>query len=160
MSEPTKPKDPSSPCNYSSWPTFLLAGSSSEDETPQQQQQQQEQEPPVKKVYIGDLGKWELLEGLWTVAHNSPSYKGHPMPTFDRLKLAHWLEHAWPRMGDIEGKIIRSDISQPEADPSGYDQEHGAGAFQRVADDVRRQKEEARRAEEEARAEEKASGRF
>jgi hypothetical protein len=107
------------------------------------------------RVSIKDLPKLSLLHALW---QNSPPaiwYKNNDIAppswgTEEALDRA--LSRNW-HVDYIVGRVIKSDLSGEEVDPSGYDRDNGKGAFAEVVRKLREQRQAGEDKESEARTE-------
>lgn len=81
---------------------------------------------------ITGVDKVELLRKLWEKKKPAVFFAYHPhvpVPTFDddlaRKAVTGYIDY-------FQGRCIKTDLSQDEADPRVYDRDEGEGAFKRV----------------------------
>uniref|UniRef100_A0A6C0CAZ2 Uncharacterized protein n=1 Tax=viral metagenome TaxID=1070528 RepID=A0A6C0CAZ2_9ZZZZ len=85
------------------------------------------------QIDISDLDRDTLLEALWQ--------RSKPGRFFAPFDLREAKKQLWDGYADyICGRVIKTDIySEDTVDPSMYDRDNGAGAFQSVVDKMRRE---------------------
>lgn len=86
-------------------------------------------------IYIGGIDRDKLLQKLWEKSKPAPFFQMTQItpPPFDLIVAKMMINNGYADY--ICGRVIKAYIySTDYADPRGYDQTNGAGAFQKVVD--------------------------